>query len=90
MKSDKAYCVSPSSVSNRNGHKKFNIQRKAEREIFTGERQMLCMCQMLCIHLSILITTLQGRNYYPYFTNDETEAQKSWEVEQVAVMGFGP
>lgn len=37
---------------------------------------------------SILITTLQGRKYYLYFTNEETEAQearnRSEEAEQVA------
>lgn len=60
MKTEEVYSVIPSSVSNRNGHKKFNIQRKTEREILTGEGQILCRCQRLYIHLSILVTTCRA------------------------------
>lgn len=73
MKSDKAHSVIPSSGSNRCGHKKFD----AWREILTGEKQILHICQIPYIQLSILITILQEKNYYPYFTNEETEAHEA-------------
>lgn len=79
MKTDKANNVMPSSASNWSGHKKFNAQRKAEEKISLGLGEVNSKYMPNTVHPSpsILITTLQGRKYYLYFTNEETEAQES-------------